>query len=357
MAFPTSPSNGQFVLINGINYQYSSADNAWKRVPAGFDALGANSLTIAANTTTGNIIAGGFYFANGTPFTSSNYGNTQVAAYLAPYYTYANANAATQATGIDSINANLGAYQTYANANAAVQATGIDSINANLGAYQTYANVNAAAQAGYISTLQTQVYSNVNTAAYLAGNITVGNILTNGYYYANGTPYGITVFDEGIPVANAITGINFVGTPVIATADGSNVTISISSTGGGGGGGAYTAAATPPVSGNNAGDKWYNTSTDTLYEYVYDGVAYYWVDITTPVTGNVSTGYVNRKYTATGSANTYAISTGCTVFNVMVYLNGVAQMPTDDYTISGTTLTVDGMPDAGTIVQIRELPR
>lgn len=332
MAFPTSPSNGQFVVINGINYQYSSSDNAWKRVPAGFDALAANSLTITANTTSGNVIAGGFYFANGAPFTSSNYGNLQVDAYLAPYYTYANANAATQATSIDTINANLGSYQIYANAN-------------------------AAAQAGYISTLQTQVYSNVNTAAYLAGNVTTGNVFTNALYYANGAPYGITVFDEGIPVANAITGINFVGSGVTATATGANVTVLVTGGGGGGGSITYTAATAPPGAGNNKGDQWYNTSTDTLYEYVYDGISYYWVDITTPVTGNVSTGYVNRKYTATGTGNTYAISTGCTVFNVLVYLNGVAQMPTDDYTISGTTLTVDGTPDAGTIVQIRELPR
>jgi hypothetical protein len=365
---------GSFYTWANLTYGTSSYANA---------NVAAYLLTNTGNIAAGNIIAGGFYFANGTPFTSSNFGNTEVAAYLGPYYTYANANAAAQATGIndinanlgayqtyananaasqqtqiDSFNTNLGAYQTYANANAATQATGIDSINANLGAYQTYANANAAAQAGSISTLQTQVYSNVNTAAYLAGNVTTGNVFTNGLYYANGAPYGITVFDEGIPVANAITGINFVGSGVQATATGANLTVVVTGGGGGGGGSlVYTAATTPPAYGNNTGDQWYNTATDTLYEYIYDGVAYYWVDITTPVTGNVSTGYVNRKYTATGTGNTYTISTGCTVFNVMVYLNGVAQMPTDDYTISGTTLTVDGTPDAGTIVQIRELPR
>jgi hypothetical protein len=132
------------------------------------------------------------------------------------------------------------------------------------------------------------------------------------------------------------------------------------STGGGGGSGTgltYTAAATPPASGNNKGDQWYNTTTNVLYEYIYDGVSYYWVDVQTPITGNTNSGYVNRKYTSDGSSASYTVSTGCNVNNVLVYLNGVAQMPTDDYTISGTTLTLDAAPSAGTLVQIRELPR
>jgi hypothetical protein len=129
-------------------------------------------------------------------------------------------------------------------------------------------------------------------------------------------------------------------------------------TGGGSGTGiTYTAAATPPASGNIKGDQWYNTTTSVLYEYLYDGTSYYWVDIQTPTTGNVSTGYVNRKYTADGSSAAYTVSTGCNIYNVLVYINGVAQMPVDDYTISGATLTLDAVPSAGTLIQIRELPR
>ena len=40
---------------------------------------------LAGNITTGNVSAVGYYFANGTPFTSSSYGNTNVAAYLPTY--------------------------------------------------------------------------------------------------------------------------------------------------------------------------------------------------------------------------------------------------------------------------------
>jgi len=75
-------------------------------------------------------------------------------------------------------------------------------------------------------------------------NVTVGNLILNGsgIFWANGTQF----------------------------------------TSGGGGGGTgitYTAATTPPVSGNITGDQWYNTSTDVLYEYIFDGTSRYWVDI------------------------------------------------------------------------------
>jgi hypothetical protein len=39
----------------------------------------------------------------------------------------------------------------------------------------------------------------------------------------------------------------------------------------------YTASSLPPTN-SKAGDQWYNTSTDILYEYVYDGGTYMWVD-------------------------------------------------------------------------------
>ena len=89
------------------------------------------------------------------------YGNTQVAAYLA---------ANTDPT-ISNLNANTHQVQTQ-----------INSINANVSAFETYANITYQFAAN--------AYSNVNTAAYLAGSVSVGNITsTNGYFWANGTAY------------------------------------------------------------------------------------------------------------------------------------------------------------------------
>jgi hypothetical protein len=136
---------------------------------------GAN--VISANT----VSATNYLFANGVNILStvsvgSTYSNVNVEAYIGgnigAYYAFANANAATQATSINTFNANLGAYQTYANAN-------VVAIQANLGAYQTYANATFSSGAS--------TYSNTNVAAYLTtatitttGNVTAANIITSG---------------------------------------------------------------------------------------------------------------------------------------------------------------------------------
>jgi hypothetical protein len=82
--------------------------------------------------------------------------------------------------GTDAVlRANVGAYQTYANANAAAQATGINTINANIGAYQIYANANAAAQATSITNNHNTFIANAGAAHSeingLRANITAAN--------------------------------------------------------------------------------------------------------------------------------------------------------------------------------------
>ena len=51
----------------------------------------------------------------------------------------------------------------------------------------------------------------------------------------------------------------------------------------------FTSSSTPPSS-PSAGDQWYNTNNDILYEYINDGTSDYWVDITSSAitTSNVS---------------------------------------------------------------------
>ena len=45
MAFPSSPSNAQIALVNGISYQYNTANNTWSRVSLQVSALNiANTL-------------------------------------------------------------------------------------------------------------------------------------------------------------------------------------------------------------------------------------------------------------------------------------------------------------------------
>jgi len=65
--------------------------------------------------------------------------------------------------------------------------------------------------------------------------------------------------------------------------------------------------------------------------------------------------FVTRSYTGNGVQATFSVTSGCTVSSVIVTENGLVQIPTVDYTISGGTLTFDGAPANGISIQIREL--
>jgi hypothetical protein len=201
--------------INLINANLASAvstiGNSISTI-TGIDAIFvANINTLLANAAVQSVAIGNLQafqtYANAT-FGTSSYGNANVAAYLVANpqgSTYGNANVESY------FGANLGSLWS----NAATQATGINTITANLGAYQTYANANAATQAGTITTLQTQVYANANVATYLptySGNI-AANIFKNGYTWRFGTdgdltlprqllfPEGTTLYNNGMTVS------------------------------------------------------------------------------------------------------------------------------------------------------------
>ena len=67
--------------------------------------------------------------------------------------------------------------------------------------------------------------------------------------------------------------------------------------------------------------------------------------------------YVTRTRTGNGTLATDTVTSGVAVDNVLVYVNGLLQQPTADYTISGTTLTHVVAPAASDKIVIRELPR
>ena len=67
--------------------------------------------------------------------------------------------------------------------------------------------------------------------------------------------------------------------------------------------------------------------------------------------------YTTRTGTGDGSTVAFTVTSGTSVDDVLVTENGVLQRPTNDYTISGTTLTFTTAPASGVAIQIRELPR
>ena len=62
-----------------------------------------------------------------------------------------------------------------------------------------------------------------------------------------------------------------------------------------------------------------------------------------------------RAYTGDGSTVAFTVTSGATVDNVLVFLNGVFQKPTTDYGVSGTTLTFTTAPVSAEAILIKEL--
>ena len=71
---------------------------------------------------------------------------------------------------------------------------------------------------------------------------------------------------------------------------------------------------------------------------------------------NPSLTYTNGTFTGDGSTTTITIDSGRSVDDVMVSVNGFIFVPTDDYIISGTTLTFTVAPVSGAEISVRYLP-
>jgi hypothetical protein len=66
--------------------------------------------------------------------------------------------------------------------------------------------------------------------------------------------------------------------------------------------------------------------------------------------------YGQATGTGDGSTTTLTITSGRTVSDVIVDVNGIVLTPTTDYTISGTTLTFITAPAASAEITVRYLP-
>lgn len=94
-------------------------------------------------------------------------------------------------------------------------------------------------------------------------------------------------------------------------------------------------------------------STDDTYvlgsrTWRYNGAAWQLV-------GERGGAYVHRSYTGDGTTNTFTVTSGTTVADVVVTENGIVQKPTTDYTITGTSLTFVTAPANNVVIGIREL--
>lgn len=87
----------------------------------------------------------------------------------------------------------------------------------------------------------------------------------------------------------------------------------------------------------------YDTSTSTIKKIQKSNIA-------TTMT------YTKGTFTGDGSTTTITINSGRAVDDVLVFVNGVCLTPTDDYTISSTTLSFITAPTSGAEITVRYLP-
>lgn len=227
--------------LNGTATSAGTAGTVTNAIQSAITQVGTlTSLGVTGNVTAGNVSAGtGTISAATGQFTNINNSLQTITANVGAFETYANATFATAST-VQTLSANVGAYELFANANVAGlqnQITGanaaivtansavvsyvntlnsamaanvaganaaivtantamkgyVDAVStawtANAGTQQTQINAinsNVTAANAAIATLQTQVYTNANVAAYLptytgnlqAGNATIINTLT-----------------------------------------------------------------------------------------------------------------------------------------------------------------------------------
>ena len=73
--------------------------------------------------------------------------------------------------------------------------------------------------------------------------------------------------------------------------------------------------------------------------------------------GTVPLNHSVTKAVGDASTTAFTIASGRTVNDLLVFVNGICLVPTDDYTVSGTTLTFVTAPAASAEITIRVLPK
>jgi hypothetical protein len=99
--------------------------------------------------------------------------------------------------------------------------------------------------------------------------------------------------------------------------------------------------------------------TDTIgmfrYSLTGNGPEYYGPIGWTPLTTTTITLIADQQFTGTGSQSVFTLSTAQTTASCVVSVNGILQVPTLAYSVSGTTLTFTESPLNGDIIDVRML--
>lgn len=261
------------------------------------------SATSYANVTVGNISVNGVFWSNGAVFSSGSGGGgtTFTGGYVANQSTFganlvANSGVASSSTitGAVVVSGGMGVsgniytggnlYMASANVGATVTSPRLGWTDNYFYRHQIYnglyyqgnfLSINSGTlfiESGASLSIRGSIYNESGDKKVLVNSgsqLNVANTLTS-----TSTTTGALLVAGGAGIAGQVTAGNVVTTSGVFWANGAAY-----STGAGGGSSlTYTAAASPPGS-PVKGDIWYNTTTDVIYTYTYDGVSSYWLDL------------------------------------------------------------------------------
>ena len=282
LSYVTANVNAANILGNTINPTVVFSNLVSFGSVAGMSAVGDISTTgnVYANIVYGNTVVGILAGDGGNISNvraSAITGNVYYATFAGTATTANLAALATQSINADTalfaLNANLASY-----ANNAVM-----SQRANSAGYSVQSDyANSAVVAG-------MAYELAPTANLsLAGNIYVGGILTNNYYYANGAPFsggGGSIIQSATPPVDPTPSTlwwdEVSGRLYVYYNDGTSSqwvdAAPAGISGSGGGGGSIIQSATPPVD-PTPSTLWWNSVAGRLYVYYNDGITSQWVD-------------------------------------------------------------------------------
>ncbi len=211
-----------------------------------------------------------------------------------------------------------------------------DTYSINVATDGSNVDLNLDAASGTDSTVQLTAGSNISLTRNDAQQVTIA---------ASGG--ALTVQEEGSSLSTAATTLNFTGSAVTASGTGATKTINI-----------------PGGSGVTVQEEGSSLSTaGTTLNFVGSGVTASGTGATKTITvsGGGSSGQVTTQLNVSGDGTTQATDGSRTAFtissapasenNLQIYLDGVYQAKSD-FSVSGTTVTLDAAPATGTVLEI-----
>jgi filamentous hemagglutinin len=343
--------------------------------------------SVTGNITGGNLLTGGLVSATGTITSAANItgANLLTGGLISATSTITGGNLATGGTASATGNITGGNVLTGGLISAAATITGGNLATggtASAGGNITGANLLTGGLVSATSTITSG--ANITGANILTGgsvsataNITGGNVLTGGLISATGNITGGNVQGGNIVLTGNF--INDIAANATITVNGANANTSFAVNGSTVGNIFYVSAATGTASFGNSAQITnalvaFNSSTSILipvgnstqrpgtgvtgmmrFNTTNNSLEMYNNSTWANVGQTTFTVIADDQFTGNGSATVYTLSSSQTTNSCIVSINGVVQIPTTAYSVSGTTLTFTEAPAIGDFIDVREL--